>query len=237
MIIDLSLFTKSHHFKENTTFLEYANSLRERILNASSYCVRCDIIADQYFKDSLKQNIRSSKGQGSRKHFKNETKIPEDFKNNFLTNNDNKNDLHVYLAEKFLESPPPEKNLVVTYNDSILTNIENIINADEILCCNIEEADQRIIRHLINCAVNGFKKLFVITGDTDVLILLIAALPNILENFQCELVCQFGIGNNIRHYNINNLYSSLKSDVCKALPFFMLLRDATRNQVFTITAN
>ena len=189
MIIDLSLFTKSHHFKENTTFLEYANSLRERILNASSYCVRCDIIADQYFKDSLKQNLRSSRVQDSRKHFKDETNIPEDFRNNFLTNNDNKVDLQVYLAEKFLKPPPPEKNVVVTYNDSILTNIENIINADEILCCNIEEADQRIIRHLINCAVNGFKKLFVITGDTDVLILLIAAPPNILENFQCELVC------------------------------------------------
>ena len=52
------------------------------------------------------------------------------------------------------------------------------------------------------------------------LILLIAALPNILENVQCEQVCQFGIGNNIRHYNINNLCSSLKSDVCKALLFF-----------------
>ena len=134
MIIDLSLFTKSHHFNENTTFLEYANSLRERI-------------ADQYFKDSLKQNLRSSRVQGSRKHLKDETNIPEDFRNNFLTNNDNKVDLHVYLAETFLESPPPEKNVVVTYNDSILTNIENIINADEILCCNIEEADQRITRH------------------------------------------------------------------------------------------
>ena len=220
MIIDLSLFTKSHHFNENTTFLEYANSLREIILNVSSSCVRCDIIVDQYFKDSLKQNIRSTRGQGSKKHFKDETKIPEDFRNNFLANNDNKNDLHVYLAEKLLESPPPEKNLVVTYNGSTLTNIEKIIHADEILCCNIEEADQRIIQHLINCAVNGFKKLFVITGDTDVLILLIAALPNILENFQCALVCQFGIGNNIRHYNINNLCSSLKSDVCKTLPFF-----------------
>ena len=52
------------------------------------------------------------------------------------------------------------------------------------------------------------------------LILLIAALPNILENFQCELICQFGFANNIRRYNINNLCSSLKSDVCKALPFF-----------------
>ena len=182
--------------------------------------MRCDIIADRYFQDSLKQNIKSSRGQGSRKYFKDETKIPEDFRNNFLTNNVDKNDLDVYLAEKFLESSPQEKNLVVTYNDSILTNAENIINADEILCCNIEEADQRIIRHLINCAVNGLEKLFDITRDTDVLTLLIAALPNILENFQCELVCQFGIGNNIRFYNINNLCSFLKSDVCKALQIF-----------------
>ena len=40
----------------------------------------------------------------------------------------------------------------MTYNDSILTNIENIIPEDEILNCVIEEADQRITRHLMNCA-------------------------------------------------------------------------------------
>ena len=57
MLIDLSLFTKSHHFNKNTTFLEYANSLRERILNVSSSCVRYDIIADQYFKDSLNKTL------------------------------------------------------------------------------------------------------------------------------------------------------------------------------------
>ena len=77
--------------------------------------MRQDITADQDFKDSLKQNIRSSRGQDSRKHFKDEKKTPENFRNNILTNNDNKNDLHVNLAEKFLKSPPPGKNLVVTY--------------------------------------------------------------------------------------------------------------------------
>ena len=40
----------------------------------------------------------------------------------------------------------------MTYNDSILTNIENIIAEDEILNCVIEEADQRITRQLMNCA-------------------------------------------------------------------------------------
>ena len=66
IIIDFLLFTKSHAIDENTIFLEFADSLRKRILNESSSCLRCDIIADRYFKNSLKQNIRSSRGLGSR---------------------------------------------------------------------------------------------------------------------------------------------------------------------------
>ena len=46
IIIDLPLFTKSHAINENTTFLEFTDSLRKRILNKSSSCLRCDVIAD-----------------------------------------------------------------------------------------------------------------------------------------------------------------------------------------------
>ena len=194
---------------------------------------------DRYFKNSLKQNIQSSRGLGSRKHSNDETKIPGDFRSNFLTNSDNKNDLHVYLAEQFVGTPIFQKHLVVTCNDSILTNNENIIAEDKISNCDIEEADQRIIRHLINCAKNGFKKLFVSTGDTDVLILLMSVLPNFLGNIQCELICQFGIGDNLRYYKVNDLCSSLANDVCiiALLFFFILLRGVTQRQVFTITVN
>ena len=48
-------------------------------------------------------------GLGSRKHFNDETKIPGDFRSNFLTYSDNKNDLHVCLAETFVETPIFEK--------------------------------------------------------------------------------------------------------------------------------
>ena len=44
---------------------------------------------------------------------------------------------------------------------------------------------------------------------------------NILENFECELICQFGIGDNLRYYKVNELCSSLKNDVWIALPFFL----------------
>ena len=46
IIIDLPLFTKSHAINENTTFLEFTDSLRKGILNKSSSCLRCDVIAD-----------------------------------------------------------------------------------------------------------------------------------------------------------------------------------------------
>ena len=71
-----------------------------------------------------------------------------------MTNSDNKNDLHVYLAETLAETPIFQKHLVIKY-DLILANIENII-ANEISNCETEEANQRIIRHLINCAKNEF---------------------------------------------------------------------------------
>ena len=73
-----------------------------------------------------------------------------------MSNRDDKNDLHVYLAEKFVETSIFQKHLVITYNDSILISIENIITQDEISNCDIEKADQRIIRHLINHAKNRF---------------------------------------------------------------------------------
>ena len=100
-----------------------------------------------------------------------------------------------------------------------MTNTENIIAEDEISSCDIEDADQRIIHHLINCAKNRFEKLFVSTGDSNVLISLMSVLPSIPENFQCELICQFGIGDNLRYYKVNDLCSTLTNDVCIALSF------------------
>ena len=153
----MPFFLKSHAINKNAMLLEFADSLRKRILNEGSSCWRCDVIVDLYFKNNLKHNIWSSRGLGCRKHFNDETKISGDFRSDFLTNNDNKNDLQVYLAGKFVETPIFQKHVVIRYSDSILTNIENIIAEDEISNCDIEEAHQKTISHLINCAKHGFK--------------------------------------------------------------------------------
>ena len=100
IILDLSLFGKSHTLNENATFSGFAESLKPRTFRQSSNYMRYEIIAHRYFKDSLKENIQSIIGQGSRKHYSDETKISGDFKSDFLTNSDNKNDLYIYLPEK-----------------------------------------------------------------------------------------------------------------------------------------
>ena len=80
IIIYLPLFRKSHTIIENTTFLEFADPLRKRSLNESSSCLRYNVRADRYFKNCLKQNIRSCRGLGFWKYFNDETKIPRDFR-------------------------------------------------------------------------------------------------------------------------------------------------------------
>ena len=105
--------------------------------------------------------------------FDDDTRIPSHFKCDCLTNSQNKNDLHICLAEKFNAVPSNEKNIVATY-DSILSNFDNIQYKEGIAYYTTEETDSTcIIRHVINCAENDFQNIVVCTGDTDVLILLV----------------------------------------------------------------
>ena len=91
---------------------------------------------------------------------------------------------------------------------------------EDIAYCTIEEADQRIIRHVTDCAKNNFQNIVVCTGDTDVLFLLISVLPLIQKIKSCNIICKFGIGDNQRYYNVGLLSKELGEDVSTALPFF-----------------
>ena len=56
---------------------------------------RIDIIADQYFSQSLRSQTREGRGHV-------ETSFPTDFTDNFLRNNENKSRFNVSLAERDL---------------------------------------------------------------------------------------------------------------------------------------
>ena len=108
----------------------------------------------------------------SRFIFSDDTKFPDDFATNFSKNNIKRDYLNKYLAQKFLIFHESPVILVVTFNDSILSS--TMLQESMISPCTSEEADQRIIHHVINLANIGYQCIQIRTVDTDVLILSIA---------------------------------------------------------------
>ena len=142
-----------------------------------------------------------------------------------MMNSANKHDLAHYLAAKFTDfnSSDAERitKLVCTYGNSILTNDDNIENEDDITNCMSEEADQRVVRHVLNCS-KFFSRVDALTIDADVLALIISAFPAFKSVNQSVVVfCGTGLGSSsIEYYTVSVIGDILGDKVCKGLPFF-----------------
>ena len=117
-------------------------------MNIANGYDRVDIICDRYFDNSLKNQTRIERGQGSVLIYDEHTKFPSDFKDNFLKNNNNKERSNHFLADKFSEIHHGVTKLTVTKGSGILTNDET--PSDPLISYNsAEEADQKLVRHML----------------------------------------------------------------------------------------
>ena len=83
--------------------------------------------------------------------------------------------------------------------------------------CELEEADQHLVRHTLNSINNSYKKNFVRTIDTDELVLLISCIRQVelkVIEMRAYLI------NSGRYYNITKIIQELGSDLFLALPLF-----------------
>ena len=182
---------------------------------------RVDIICDLYFDNSLKNQTRHQRGQGTVLMFDENTKFPSDFKDNFLKNNNNKERLNQFLADKFAEiHNNGDITLTVTKGTGILTNDE-MLSSDPLINYNTaEEADQKLVRHMVQCVKNGVKNVVIRTIDTDVLISLLAY-RHFAGNFDSSSVYAWlATGKSPTFYDINKLAVHFGEKTCQALPFF-----------------
>ena len=94
----------------------------------------------------------------------------------------------------------------------------NCVELDEnapVRPCTAEEADQRLVRHALNMIKSGYKNVLVRTIDTDVLVLLLAHIPQVDDvNIHAYLV------NSDKFYDVQKFIRTLGPITCKALPFF-----------------
>ena len=90
--------------------------------------------------------------------------------------------------------------------------------------CNHEEADTRIVVHVMHALTQGWKTVQVRTVDTDVIVVLVGV-------FHRKLQCQpfadiwvaFGVGKTYKLYSINAICNSLGASKSRALPMFHAL--------------
>ena len=217
IVIELSPIIQSKQVNNCSTFDDFARVVYNHIVFLSRGYDRCDVVADRYFTGSLKEGTRKKRGDtGSTMQFTGETRFPSSF-SDFLSNSENKNNLGQFLARKMIDlhNDSPCK-FVVTFNDTILTNDTNLASQSDIKFCTAEEADPRLIRHAMNQAVNGIKCITIETVDSDVLVLSIGHIENLIAAGASNAYIRLAK----KEYDLIEIFEMYGPDTCKALPYF-----------------
>ena len=116
--------------------------------------------------------------------------------------------------------------LVVTYEHTILSTDIKVLEEESIVNCASEEADQRVIRHVINLTHQAnCSNILVCTYDTDDLMSLLGYYPFLEILSQINLVYQFGFGKNKKYFSIIEIAQAIGSETRRALPFFHTFSD------------
>ena len=164
---------------------------------------RLDVVWDTYRPESLKESTRQKRGKGVRRKVSGETKLPRNW-SDFLT----------YKAANFVFAEG--KAVYITPEQSLLT----VCSSSPMPNCNHdEEADTRIVVHVLHALQQGLTTVQVRTVDTDVVVVLIGVFHKLLlSQPKADIWVAFGVGKNYRLYSINALSTSLGTKRSQALP-------------------
>ena len=145
------------------------------------------------------------------------TKLPRNWMD-FLRDSMNKKELFAFLSSKVVEfNWQPDKAIYVTSGKAV-ASIGSTIPMQN---CNHEEADTRIVVHIVHGLEQGAKTFHVRTVDTDVVVILVATFYDLIVTQPLiDIWVAFGMGKNYRFYHINAICASLGEQQSRALPVF-----------------
>ena len=165
------------------TFGEFYEYVFVELNNLSRRSARINIVCDLYPGGlNLKESIQIKRGIGVQLNFDNDTEFPSDFASNFLRKNESKRVFSPCLVDKILEKAYYKgKIVVVARNEKIEMNLKVTLANINMSESSHSAADPRIILHVFSCVQDGLKDIYVRTNDTDVVVILIAYMPDFLE--------------------------------------------------------
>ena len=206
-----------HMLKPNAvkSFQEYAEEVFVKFIQWQLQSLkRTDIVWDQYLANSIKGSAREKRGVGVRRKVSAQSKIPSNWLN-FLRDPNNKTELFAFLTKVASEKLSLEgKEIYVTSDKSVVSLCPSTSMPD----CSHEEADTRIVVHVIDAILKGMKSICIRTVDTDILIILISKfhfLKDLCKDL--ELKVAFGVGKDFAVYSVNNICSTLGLDKSKIM--------------------
>ncbi len=126
---------------------------------------------DQYISNSLKSQTRSKRGKGLRRRVEASNCLPKNWQQ-FLRDDSNKKELFAFLV-KHLKHLATSKQLVTTHGSDVICIPPQ--DTSHLAPCDHEEADTRIILHLVDAVYKGFHKFLLCTVDTDIVVLSVAS--------------------------------------------------------------
>ena len=94
-------------------------------------------------------------------------------------------------------------------------------NTHSMATCNHEEADTRMLVHMLDAVANDAITGLVRTVDTDVIVIFVGMLNCLLlVNPACDIWVAFGSGSSFHYIHINGICSIIGKEKSIALPFF-----------------
>ena len=192
-----------------------------------------DLVIHFYHKFKIKSGVRTERGRAARALFELVDPHPKNFQE-LLTNDEFKTDLYNYFSDvEVLKSWTWDKDYSITKGKHVTERSSGILSDSRVLCMHgvwqsFEEADNRMVLHIQDyLRIRKRNKIVVRTVDSDVVVILVSFYPQfLLVDEEIQLIVNFGVANNRRFINIQDLYEKIGKDTSLALPFFMPLLDA-----------
>lgn len=198
------------------TFEEYCQTVFGPYIARQLQSVKqVDLVWDVYKEGSLKKATRERRGTGQRRQVTMSTRIPTDWKG-FLRNDENKDELFLLLASYVVSMDIPcDKELYTTAGESVLSS-KNRMDLTSLAPCTHEEADTRLMVHVLDASLCGHRRIMIRTNDTDVVVLA-ASIVNIPAE---ELWVAYGTGKHLQNIAAHAIASSLRRERAVVFPMF-----------------
>ena len=230
-VVDVMGHTHKVNFIQCKTFGQYVTSYLTQVdklcLNAESI----HLVFDTYCEGPVKDSERSRRNTTLAVEISaidTETLFPADM-TSFWGSNSNKEKLQMLIRNAIMPDPTQLSTtkiflsgIGIDEESRMPCQTETGVIIDE-LQYDIEEADERLILHIMYAARKGSERIVVLSNDTDVLVLTLHNTDRFKRKGMKELWQRAGVANTSRFIPIPVLSAKLGPNVCRVLPALHIL--------------